>query len=106
MKHQINATITETYIEFRNFPPDCGWFDPIDDLMFLPLSIDLTPDSLCPEYIQLVDGVETYKDSMSEYHGVRWDLSQWQGRDRKKLSWFILQYVTDRFNSVATVVLK
>jgi hypothetical protein len=105
-KHQINAVVTDTHVEFRNFPPDCGWFDPIDDLMFLPLSLGLAPDSLSPEYIDFKDGVETIRANtyMKEFYGVRWDITAWNGRDRKKLAHFIIQDIRDRFESEVEVV--
>lgn len=106
-KHTITATITPTHVEFRNFPPDCGWFDPIDDLMFLPLQLNLTPDSMGPEYIQVENAVEViYPDTfMNTFHGVRWDLTFWNAQARKKLAWFIVKDIRERFKDIADVVL-
>jgi hypothetical protein len=113
LKPVIKATRTTTHIEFREFPPDCGWFDPIDDLMFLPLNVPNmpsdVPDSLSPEYIllKIIAGVqeEVYdKGYHNEFYGVRWDMRPFKDHG-KKVAWTIYQYVKELFAPDCEVVL-
>lgn len=108
MKHIIKATRTATHIEFRNFPPDCGWFDPIDDLMFFPLNVPNIPSDFPssmgdPEYILLHDvngqKAELYDDRGYHrvFYGLRWDIRPW-GSHGRKLAWAIYQYIKERFS--------
>ena len=107
----ITCRKTETHIEFRFNNVSLESFDPIDDMMFVPLlAVDnITPDYWSPEYIVFDENKnETiYKGlSTNSYIGIRYDLSVWPEKYRLKIAKNALSTMKRNFSENTIVIIK